>query len=238
METVSPPPVHGLIFDLDDTLYLEREYVASGFQAVAHAVATSELQAQQYAQWMSDLMAKGHDGKTFNHFLDTHPELAGRYSVAQLVQLYREHPPTLTLSAEWRQALQGWRAQGLFLGLISDGELVGQQRKVEALQLTPLLDHLILTDQYGKDNWKPHPRAFQEMQTVSGLNGNQLVYVGDNVLKDFNGPNTLGWHTVRLRLAGQVRAALEPASAAHSAQHEVQSLNMLLTLLGRLNQGR
>lgn len=231
-------PLRGLVFDLDDTLYLERDYVTSGFQAVARATATDDTQAAQYAAWMADLMSRGHDGRTFNHFLDAFPEVAKRFTVPKLVQLYREHLPALHLTPEWQAALREWREQNVFLGLVSDGELIGQQRKIEALHLTRYFDHVILTDSYGKEHWKPHLRAFEEMQNVSGLKAQQLIYVGDNVLKDFNGPNTLGWRTLRLRVDGQVRQALEPATSLHAAQHEVQSIKMMKTLLSTLIEGR
>lgn len=220
-------PIRGLIFDLDDTLYLEKDYVSSGFQAVGRAIARTDAEATTYTDWMRNRMARGHDGRTFNHLLAAFPELAKHFDVTDLIQIYREHTPTLTLSEEWQAALREWRTKGMFLGLISDGELVGQERKLSAMNLRAFFDHIILTDRYGKEYWKPHYRAFEEIQRVSGLCSEEPIYVGDNVLKDFYAPNKLGWRTLRLRHAGQVRGQLEAEMATYRAQHEVSNFGLL-----------
>lgn len=221
----------GIILDLDDTIYLEAEYVKSGFQAVADSLSNDLEERCHYGAWLLRTSLERKDSRTFNHLLDTFPVLSQRSQVAQMVQIYREHQPSLTLSPLWREALEGWRQEGIFLGLISDGDLTGQQRKVEALGLRHLLDHIILTDQYGREHWKPARTAFEEMQERSGLQRRQLVYVGDNVLKDFVAPNQLGWRSVRFRSSGQVRGDLMPADRQFAAEAEATDLSSLRVLL-------
>ncbi|WP_161780317.1 MULTISPECIES: HAD family hydrolase [Deinococcus] len=223
--------MQGIILDLDDTLYLEHEYVQSGFLAVGRSLSDDPDEGQRYGEWLVKRAAQENDGQTFNHLLTAFPHLGERSDVLKMVRVYREHQPDLRLADEWREALEHWRHRGIFLGLISDGELVGQQRKVDALGLESLLDHIVFTDAYGKDHWKPSPTAFQEMERVSGLHGPALLYVGDNVLKDFVAPNSLGWRTVRLRLPLQVRDRLEPADETFAAQVEVNSFRVLRDLL-------
>lgn len=221
----------GIILDLDDTLYLEHEYVQSGFLAVGRSLSDDPDEGQRYGEWLVERAAREHDGRTFDHLLAAFPHLGERSGVPEMVRVYREHQPGLSLGDEWREALKDWRQRGIFLGLISDGELIGQQRKVDALGLAPLLDHIVLTDAHGKEHWKPSPTAFREMERVSRLHGSELLYVGDNVLKDFVAPNALGWRTVRLRLPLQVRAQLEPAAKTFAAQVEVNSFRVMQDLL-------
>lgn len=219
--------LRGIVLDLDDTLYLEQEYVRSGFLAVGKSLTTDPDKAESYGHWLIERAAQQHDGRTFNHLLDAFPELVGEKSIAEMVKVYREHTPELTLSEEWKQLLKDWRQRDLFLGLISDGELIGQEKKAEALCLAPYFDELILTDSLGKEHWKPSLSAFESIEESSGLTGAELVYIGDNVLKDFVAPNSLGWRSIRLRLPGQVRSHLEPADLSFDAEREVDSLTVL-----------
>ncbi|GHG05392.1 haloacid dehalogenase [Deinococcus piscis] len=221
----------GLIFDLDDTLYLEQQYVTSGFGAVGSHLSPEPEQAALYAQKLHSYVQQFGDGRAFDHLLEEFPQATEGLTVQQLVEVYRSHMPTLELDQVWREQLQKWRDAGVFLGLISDGALIGQQNKVNVLELESLFDHLILTDQLGREFWKPHRRAYELMQQVSGLQGPQLIYIGDNVLKDFIAPRALGWHTVRLRLPGQVRELLEPASEEARPQAEARSVAELISQL-------
>lgn len=227
MNGVGKPRLRGIVLDLDDTLYLEQEYVRSGFLAVACGLAHEPEEAELYGQWLIDRAAQQHDGRTFNHLLDAFPELASRKTIAEMVKVYREHTPVLTLSDDWKHLLEAWRQKDLFLGLISDGELIGQERKVKALGLAPYFDKLVLTDSLGKEHWKPSATAFKSIEESSGLTAAGLVYIGDNVLKDFVAPNALGWHSIRLRMKGQVRSHIEPEGLSFAAEREVDSLTVL-----------
>jgi putative hydrolase of the HAD superfamily len=129
--------------------------------------------------------------------------------VPEMVACYRSHRPRLDLFTDADERLTAWR--GSFrLGLISDGPQAMQQRKVDALGLTGRLDAIILTDQWGRAYWKPHPRAFREMEEYFGSKGRQCVYLADNPGKDFVAPRSLGWRTVRVLRPGGVYADVKP----------------------------
>ena len=59
-----------LVFDLDDTLYLERDFVVSGFREVAHVlgrlIGTEEIRVFRF---MWSLFENGSRGKIFNQAL-------------------------------------------------------------------------------------------------------------------------------------------------------------------------
>ena len=86
------------------------------------------------------------------------------------------------------RALGRLQVRGVRLGLITDGPLAAQKAKVEALGLPDRFDVIILTDERGRDFWKPDPRAFREMADRLFLDPKSCVYVGDNPEKDFTGP--------------------------------------------------
>lgn len=204
----------GVAFDLDDTLYLERDYVKSGFRAVAeYAAAGTAVAAEDAFGFLWEQFLAGARGTTFDGLLAHHPELAARRNVADLVARYREHAPTIDYLPGAEALLGELRALGVPLAVISDGPLVSQRAKADALGVGRYADPVILTDLWGAAFWKPHARAFKAVGEAFELPPERLVYVGDNPVKDFHAPRTLGWTSVRLRLPGQVRASL-PHDAA------------------------
>ena len=221
----------GVVFDLDDTLYLERDYVRSGYHAVADAVAAAadEMPATLF-EFMWRRFASGERVRTFNALLTRFPRAARRWSVAALVDLYRQHVPSIKLGDDAQMLLDRLVSEGTFLGIVSDGFLATQRAKVEALDLDRRFDHIVLTDQWGNIDWKPGLRGFRAIENASGLARQSLTYVGDNPAKDFIGPNHLGWNTVRLRVQGQLHAEVEDGHAAAAASMTVRSLDSLCDL--------
>jgi putative hydrolase of the HAD superfamily len=199
----------GVAFDLDDTLYLERDYVRSGFRAVAEdAAAGTAVAAEDAFGFLWAQFLAGARGTTFDDLLVHYPELAARRSVADLVARYREHAPTIDYLPGAEALLGELRTLGVPLAVISDGPLVSQRAKAEALGVGRYANPVILTDLWGAAFWKPHARAFEAVGEAFALPPERLVYVGDNPLKDFHAPRALGWRSVRLRLPDQVREAL------------------------------
>jgi putative hydrolase of the HAD superfamily len=196
----------GVVLDLDDTLYLERDYVRSGFAAVArHVAARSTLDADAVADHLWHRFSIGERGGHFDDLVASDPTLAGRIRVRELVQVYREHVPDIHLLPGVRTLLGDLQRSGRLTAIISDGALASQRAKVGALGLRQLVDGpVILTDVWGRECWKPHPRAFLQAQQDLNLRGGDLVYVADNPHKDFDSPRDLGWACVRLRMPGQL----------------------------------
>jgi putative hydrolase of the HAD superfamily len=195
----------GVVFDLDDTLYLERDYVKSGFRAVAERVAAGNgaLAEAAFSLMWADFLV-GARGTTFNTLLARFPQLSG-YSVADLVGCYREHAPDIDFLPEVEALLLELRAVGARLAVISDGPLVSQAAKAAALGVSRYAAPVVLTDIWGQSYWKPHVRAFEHVAEALSLPPQRLLYVGDNPEKDFHAPTHLGWRSVRLMLPEQVR---------------------------------
>lgn len=222
----------GVVFDLDDTLYLERHYVASGFRRVASMLSKSVgMEAETLYAFLMGLFRAGHRGQTFDQLANKFPEIGRAYTVQELVDAYRKHTPRIRLLPRISMLLYSLRKAGVRLGLISDGNLASQRAKVEALRLNSYLDLIVLTDVWGREYWKPHPRSFQYVKEVWGLHGPSLVYVGDNPGKDFVTPNRMGWRTVRLRLPSQLHYQEEPPEPSFAPEVEVGSVEELASVL-------
>jgi putative hydrolase of the HAD superfamily len=222
-------PVKAVIFDLDDTLYLERDYVLSGFQAVACWAETNlDIPAEAGFAELKSLFERGQRGRTFNEWLLSfghQDEL-----VPQLVDIYRQHQPTLQPLAETHAVFATLRPLYRF-GLISDGYLEVQQRKLAALQLAPFLDVIVFSDELGRDCWKPSVKPFHAALNALNLVGSEAVYVGDNPTKDFLGAKSAGMLTVRVQHASGIYANLTPPTPEHEPHVTISSLTELPSLL-------
>lgn len=89
--------------------------------------------------------------------------------------------------------LNDLRSNGDKIGVITDGRPEGQRNKIEALGLDSLVDDIIITDELGGVQFrKPNDILFRIMQNRWKMPFESMVYVGDNVSKDFQAPKQLG----------------------------------------------
>jgi putative hydrolase of the HAD superfamily len=193
--------VRCVVFDIDDTLYLERDYVCSGFRSVE---ATSGITGLAWTCWQ--LFVAGIRRDTFDQALIAHGRRATPELISHLVEAYRTHAPDIRLAADARACLG--ELESFALATVSDGPLASQQAKVDALHLQQWIPHIVLTAGLGPQFGKPHPLAFEIVQARVGLAGGEVAYVADNPMKDFEGPRSLGWRTVRIRRAGSLREGI------------------------------
>lgn len=204
-----------LVFDLDDTLYPEREFVLSGFRAVDEWLVNNGIIRGFYGV-ASQLFDGGDRGKIFDTALARLGVGFNVDLVRELVTVYRRHAPTLALydDAEW--ALRHFRPR-YELAIITDGYLETQRHKIAALGLEKMVDFVICTDALGREHWKPSPLAFEKVMAHFNCTGRQCVYFGDNPAKDFVAPNRLGWLSVLVRRVSGEHAHSTPVEGGAPA---------------------
>jgi putative hydrolase of the HAD superfamily len=188
--------IRAIVFDLDDTLYPEREYVLGGFKAVDRWVA-SETGARGFFEEAWRLFLEGHRGTIFNEALLRMGVPFDDRFILEAVRVYREHPPEIRLFADAEWALIHFR-QSAKMGLITDGHQIAQRKKIQALNIDSFFDEIIVTDEYGREHWKPSPFAYRRIMDAFRVQGHECVYIGDNPAKDFIAARQLGWRTVRV----------------------------------------
>jgi len=199
-----------VVLDLDDTLYLERSYVASGFRAVDHWV-FSKYRIPGFFEQAWHLFEKGVRGNIFNEALKT-LSLPQKDIVGQLVQVYRSHEPDIALENDAFGFIESHGSK--YLAIITDGYAQGQWNKIRSLCLEKYIGKIVVTDDWGKEFWKPHLRAFQFVQ--DGFSPEECVYIADNPHKDFIAPAELGWMpSIRIRRKGSLHYDIDtPGSCA------------------------
>lgn len=219
-----------VVFDLDDTLYPEREFVMSGFRAVAKWVETYlGFQCDQTFADLQVLYESGVRGDTFNRWVARRGML-DEAVVSRLVHVYREHLPYLELFPEAHALLKRLHRK-YKLGLVSDGYLDVQRRKLAALNIQPLFDAIVFSDEWGREAWKPSIKPFHEVLDRLGVSGSVAMYVADNPLKDFLGARAMGMFTVRSQYPGGEYTHLAPPTPRHAPDHTITNLINLEELL-------
>jgi len=222
--------IQAIVFDLDDTLYPERDYVFSGFRAVATwAEEHLGIPADQGFTELRRLFEDGVRGDTFDRWLESHGLKPDEW-VPRMVQVYREDHPHIEAYPEVPGLLQRLRPR-YRLGLVSDGHAEVQKRKLTALGLASCFDVLVFSDEWGREAWKPNSRPFEIALERLKVIGSEAVYVADNPTKDFLGARQVGIWTVRLRRLDGLYSHLEPPSPDHAPDVEIESLDGLEAIL-------
>lgn len=182
--------VKAVIFDLDDTLYGEKEYVRSGYRAIANTLPQVEL--------MEEKLWKAFEEK--KSAIDEVLTSEGLYTdelKQKCLYVYRYHQPDIHFYDRVKEMLQILRQDGYKLGIITDGRPEGQRAKIKALSLENLVDHIIVTDELGGVEYrKPNKAAFVKMREVLDVPFEEMCYIGDNVKKDFIAPEMLGMRAI------------------------------------------
>ncbi len=213
------------VFDLDDTLSLESDYIRSGFLHVAAIVAeTSAYTQAEVFSFLWTCFENGVTGNTFDLLLKEYPEIADHRTVPQLVNEYRNHKPALSLLGGVEAMLGSLRSTGAHLALVTDGPAASQRAKYQQLGLDRYTEIAVFTDEKGTEFRKPHLWAFETVQSRFSFPPDQFVYIGDNPEKDFAAPRQLGWHTVRVRMPAQRRHAQEAHSPEYAPDLELVSI--------------
>lgn len=186
-----------LIFDLDDTLYLEKDFVMSGYQAVGKYLADSNVCDRQSAfSCMAETFSTQGRQMVFPTLMEKFPNISA--TLADLIEVYRQHRPAICLFPGYQGLLQEFVHQ-YRLGVITDGLPAVQARKVRALGLEDVMEKIIYTWEYGTDKQKPHPFAFSLMLESLRAKPGSALFVGDNPDKDCKGAHQAGMICVQVQ---------------------------------------
>jgi putative hydrolase of the HAD superfamily len=177
--------IKAVLFDLDDTLYEESDFVRSGFTAVAGVLQAREVPGAATAV---SLLEKFHHLESRSGVFQ---KLAAQLEfpaawIPDLVSVYRSHRPVIQLAEDAIEVLPRLR-KSFRLGCVTDGWADVQRRKIKALGLEEMLDAIVVADDHGREFWKPHARPFLACCQQLGISPSEAVYVGDNLERDWVG---------------------------------------------------
>lgn len=185
-------------FDLDDTLFQEREFLYSAYRAIARIV-TKEYPID-YDMAYNAMIDGGFD-RLIAEIDHRRPESIAPMTIARCVSIYRTHIPDISLDNDTREVLDYLKMRDdTTVALITDGRTVTQSNKISALGLDRYIcgEDTYISESVGHDKHTPY--SFNQL--MKRYPDARYIYVGDNPAKDFIIPRQLGWTTVGLRDKG------------------------------------
>lgn len=206
--------LRGVFFDLDGTLIADRDtegrrtaLAAAWREAFGQPVEPEALEAAIQTAYEAQFLY-GQAGYADLAHLGMRDFLArlldGMRAVLSVPNVAETTPFLLAWSEiEWQalalvpgavSVLGALREAGLTLGLITNGPSCLQREKLDLLDLTPHLDHILVDTEFGCP--KPDRRIFDRAAALAGLAPSELLFVGDTPAADIAGAVAAGWTAV------------------------------------------
>jgi putative hydrolase of the HAD superfamily len=176
-----------IIFDLDDTLYNEIDFLKSAFKEISKNM-LPVIKCDVYEEMLN----------LYYNNRDVFDCIIAKYSLkinkSFFIQMYRNHFPIINLMDYVIDFLKSLKANSIILGIISDGRSIQQRNKINALNINLFFEHIIISEEVGFS--KPDERIFKIIERYYPQA--EYYYFGDNIKKDFIVPNKIGWKTLCL----------------------------------------
>ncbi|MDO5975852.1 HAD family hydrolase [Flavivirga jejuensis] len=179
-----------VVFDLDDTLYNEIDFLKSAFNEIAIKISNAiHINKELISSRMLDYF---YDNK--NVFIEIIKTYNLEFTVEELLSIYRNHQPSISLSEDRISVLNNLKKANIDLALLTDGRSRQQRSKIMALGLSTWFSEILISEEFGSE--KPNINNYKHFENVFGIG--QYFYIGDNLKKDFITPNKLDWITICL----------------------------------------
>lgn len=211
-----------IVFDLDDTLYEEINYVKSGFKAVANYLAKQySLNSEKiYTELYNILLEKGR-GNIFDEVLNKY-NILSKKEIKKCLSVYRTHKPDICLTKEAIDCINRFKNYSKYI--VTDGNKLVQTIKINVLNLEKYFKKCIVTHNYGINKAKPSTYVFHKILEWEKAEPSDLVYIADNPNKDFVNLKKEGFKTIRI-LTGNYKDLRLPVM--YEADYEVNTLDQL-----------
>jgi putative hydrolase of the HAD superfamily len=176
-----------VVFDLDDTLYSEKDYVLSGYRYLADLI--ERLYSKITYQSFLDAITKN-KADVFDYVI---AENGLPVSLKQhLILAYRYHAPIISLHAGVIEVFNELKTKAIPMYLITDGRGVTQRLKISSLGIEGFFEDIYISEEVGAG--KPELKSFAAIDLIHPQKS--IVYIADNPKKDFIAPKELGWKSV------------------------------------------
>ena len=190
--------LRAVLFDLDDTLFPQADYLKGAWRAVAVRGIEWGIPHEAFARELKSVAAEGSDR---GRIIDRALARVGRSDVssAPLVDVFHEYTPEEL--DPYPGVVDGLEALGerFQLGLVTDGHPAGQRAKVRALGLDGVFDVEVYSDEFGREHRKPDPLPFLTALEELGVDAGDAMFVGDRPGKDVSGARAVGMQAIRVR---------------------------------------
>lgn len=231
-------PLKAILFDIDDTLYSTSEFARAARTNAIRAMIRCGLRASfdEVLKELEEVVAEftSNYDHHFDRLLTRLPPAASvgaspAMLVAAAVIGYHDTKFTqLGAYPDVATALSALsRTTDLRLGVITEGLAVKQAEKIHRLRLAEYFDPtaIFISDEIGIS--KPNPKLYLRALDNLGLTAGEVLYVGDNPLKDIDPANRVGMKTVRVCRGGKY-STIEGETEPH---HSISSFGELVDIV-------
>ena len=165
------------VFDLDDTLYRETDYLFATYSKIAAFLAGDDAgKAQEYTRFLCDsFMQKGRQG--------LFQRLSDRYKldvpIEEILGILRSTACPLEMYEPMRQVLDELLQAGKQVVILTNGNPQQQQQKITNLKIAQLYPRIEIV--YAASIApKPSPEALLQLMSAHHADAAQTVLIGDN----------------------------------------------------------
>lgn len=216
--------LEAVCFDLDGTLFDDRQYIEAGLRSAAaelERIAGVALEREILEAYFDRGITEG----TFDAVLDEH-DLSQEF-VPRLVDAYHDHEAELTPYPGVVDTLDTL-GESYQLGLITGGR--NGREKLDRLGLAEYFEAVVVTDDRPYSKYDPDP--FEAVCEALDVATDDTAYVGDRPALDFPQANRLGMYTVRVETG---RYATVDATEDDRPDATIETLEALPELLAGLD---
>jgi putative hydrolase of the HAD superfamily len=176
-----------VVFDLDDTLYNEIDFIKSGYSHIKNYL--NNIYNLNIRYIPNDIEIKTNK-KHIQKFIKKNNL---NYIKADIIlNILRYHTPNISLHKKTSKLLNDLKKLDVKLGIITDGRSLTQRNKIYCLKILNIIDVIYISEEIK--SLKPNSKAFKKIENK--FKGHKYIYIGDNPYKDFATPNKLGWLTI------------------------------------------
>ena len=175
------------VFDLDDTLYSERDFEKSGIEFVYENLSIKHISLEKILDNRNNWIEQMINGSN------------NQISLQIVLDMYRNHFPTIQLYNDAKVFLEKLLSQGIEMSLITDGRSITQRNKLSALGIESFFKNIVISEEVNSEK----PSEYNFRMVMYNKIAENYIYIADNPKKDFITPNKLGWTSICLLDRGQ-----------------------------------
>lgn len=216
-----------VIFDLDDTLYYEIDFLKSAYIEIALKISLEKNIDKQVIYDSMLLMFKRKEN-VFNGVIEKYNT---KLNIQDLLHIYRNHKPKICLTEDRLALIKELYKSNIPMGIITDGRSIQQRNKLKALGVINVIDEIVISEEFGSE--KPDVRNYQYFENKYG--DSNYYYIGDNTCKDFVTANALGWTTIKLISKGFNIHNFDESifDSKYLAKHSISNFGELLHIIDK-----
>ena len=164
------------VYDLDDTLYRETDYLYAGYARIAEACTADKMKQAEYTDYLCrSFVTEGRQG-LFQRF---QAQYDVTLPIETMLSLLRTTECALVLFPERKKEIAELLEHGKKIAIITNGNVIQQRQKVHNLRLQeffPQIDVFYAAETESK----PSPSVLISWITKQGLEPTEVLVIGDS----------------------------------------------------------